>query len=73
MVTKLGAYGLKIYFRARFQKTAWDFKEFKLNTIGKKKTEWVLKAVARLFSQIKNVFQPAGHMSTSSCTISLEN
>lgn len=46
MVSELRAYGLKIFFRVRFQKTAWDFKEFKLNTIGKKKTEWVLKAVA---------------------------
>lgn len=46
MVTELGAFGLKIYFRVRFQKTSWDFKEFKLNTVGKKKTEWVPKAVA---------------------------
>lgn len=46
VVAELGGCGLEIYFRMRFQKALnGTFKDFKQNTAGKKKAEWVLARV----------------------------
>lgn len=38
----------------------WHFRDFKLNTTGKKKIEWVLAGVAWLFFLINNFFNLLG-------------